>query len=47
MARLEGTVVNPLADFSLSGDGELRFTNVAVDHKVADLPARGYKANGV
>ena len=36
--------VNPTAEFSLAPSGEFRFTNVAVDYKVADVPSRGYKA---
>ncbi len=37
--------VNPLIDFTLSGDGRLRFRNAAVDAGVAPAPAGGYTAN--
>ena len=37
--------VNPLIDFTLSGDGRLRFRNAAVDAGVAAAPAGGYAAN--
>jgi hypothetical protein len=37
--------VNPLIDFTLSGDGRLRFRNAAVDAGVAAAPAGGYTAN--
>ena len=36
--------VTPLADFALGADGNLRFTNVAANYKVAEVSARGYKA---
>jgi len=37
--------VNPLIDFTLSGDGRLRFRNAAVDAGVAPAPAGGYTAS--
>jgi hypothetical protein len=37
--------INPLIDFTLSGDGRLRFRNAAVDAGVGAAPAGGYTAN--
>jgi len=37
--------VNPLIDFTLSGDGRLRFRNAAVDAGVAPPPPGGYAAS--
>ena len=37
--------MNPLVDFSLTADGELRFRNAAVDAGVAAAPAGGYQAS--
>ncbi len=37
--------VNPLIDFTLSGDGRLRFRNAAVEAGVAAAPAGGYTAS--
>jgi hypothetical protein len=37
--------VNPLIDFSLSGDGRLHFNNAAVDAGVAPAPPSGYSAS--
>ncbi len=45
IAQVYLPAVNPLAGFALADSGELRFTNVAVAHKVAEVPSRGYKAS--
>jgi hypothetical protein len=37
--------INPLIDFTLSGDGRLRFRNAAVDAGVGAAPAGGYTAS--
>ncbi len=36
--------VNPLVDFSLSGDGRLRFRNAAIDAGAGNAPGSGYRA---
>ena len=36
--------INPLIDFTLSGDGRLRFRNAAVDAGVGPAPSAGYSA---
>jgi hypothetical protein len=37
--------VNPLVDFALGHDGQLSFTNAAVDANVATAPTSGYRAS--
>jgi len=39
------TAINPLIDFTLSGDGRLGFRNAAVDAGVAPPPPKGYSAS--
>jgi len=44
VARAYLPAVNPLIDFALSDEGTLTFANAAVDNRMADAPAAGYRA---